>query len=146
MWQKISDILGVGNGARDKVRSLELATAALLVQVSYADQDFSDQERLVLLETIQTHFDLTGEEALKLLDDAEQEQTDASCLFRFTRIITSELDQDGRQDIVRLLWRVAFADQHIDNFEANALAKISNLLGVTSEDRIRIKHEVMAEG
>lgn len=146
MFDRISKLFGRETGDTEKAdEGLALATAALLVQVSKADGDFSAEERVTLLHNLQDHFGLSEELAQEILERAEKSQEDATCLYAFTRQITDELDQEGRQAIVKLLWRVAFADNHIDNFEANVLAKVSGLLGVSPRDRITLKHEVEAE-
>jgi uncharacterized tellurite resistance protein B-like protein len=144
VWGKVSSLLGLKDQPEDNGNELQLATAALLVHVSLVDNEFSGAERSSLLDCLEDQFGLSSDTAAQILGDAEAEQQDASCLYKFTKIITAELDQEGRQDIVRLLWRVAYADNHLDNFEANFLAKIAGLLGVSPEDRIRIKHEVMS--
>lgn len=148
VWHKVTELLGLSSSADQTAQSdrdLALATAALLVQVSVADGSFDASEKLRLLEELQSHFGLSDADATHILTEAETAHGEASSLYKFTRVVTAELDQDGRQEIVRLLWRIAFADNVIDNFEANALAKIANLLGVSTEDRIRLKHEVRAE-
>jgi len=144
MFEKISKILGLKGETETGPSGLELATAALLVQVSKADGEFTSDERDQLEACVKEHFGLTNLEAAELLTRAERDQSDATCLYAFTRTIAKELDNEGRQDIVRLLWRVAFADKHIDNFEENVLAKVAGLLGVSPQDRIRIKHEIEA--
>lgn len=146
MFDKISKLFGRETGDTETENDgLALATAALLVQVSKADGDFSPEERDALGQNLQDYFGLDAEVADELLLRAAKSQEDATCLYAFTRTITNELDQAGRQDIVKLLWRVAFADNHIDNFEANVLAKVSGLLGVSPRDRVRLKHEIEAE-
>lgn len=146
MFDKINKLFGRDTDEADDLSDgLALATAALLVQVSKADGEFSGSERTELTASLQGHFGLAADIAEEILVRAEKSQEDATCLYAFTRRITSELDQQGRQAIVKLLWRVAFADDHIDNFEANVLAKVSGLLGVSPRDRVRLKHEVEAE-
>jgi len=146
MFDKVTKLLGLKAKPVEKTRNdLQLATAALLVYVSRADGDFSADERAQLLTCMIEHFGMESEDASQILDDAEAQQQEATCLYKFTKAITDELEQDGRQDIVRLLWRVALADNHIDNFEANVLAKVSGLLGVSTRDRVALKHEVEAE-
>ncbi|TNE67170.1 MAG: TerB family tellurite resistance protein [Alphaproteobacteria bacterium] len=145
MFERITEILGL-KADTQKDGGLALATAALLVQVSKADGDFSSAERARLTDCLTDHFGLAHDAATEILTRAETELADAPSLYDFTRVVTKELDQEERQEIVRLLWRVANADHHIDNFEANALAKIAGLLGVATHDRIRLKHEVEAEG
>jgi len=145
MWNKVTELLGLGADKKDsKANDLQIATAALMVSVASSDGEFCDDERERLTDCLTEHFWLTSEEAEEIIDRAHDEEQDAPSLYRFTRTIAKELDQEGRQEIVRLLWQVAFADNRIDNFEANVLAKIAGLLGVTEEDRIRIKHEVEA--
>jgi len=144
VWGKVASLLGISESqARTAEEELQLATAALLVHVSRIDNDFTSEERISLLECLKDQFQLSADAAEAILADAETEQQDASCLYKFTKVITGDLDQDGRQEIVRLLWKVAFSDNHLDNFEENLLAKVAGLLGVSPEDRIRIKHEVM---
>ncbi len=146
MFDKMTKLLGLKSQEQEKTHSdLHLATAALLVYVSRADGDFSVDERAQLLACMTDRFDLESADAEQIIDDAEAQQQEATCLYKFTKAITDELDQTGRQEIVRLLWRVAFADNHIDNFEANLLAKVSGLLGVSTRDRVTLKHEVEEE-
>lgn len=146
MFDRISKLFGRQNeGDSPESEGLALATAALLVQVSKADGDFSETERVQLTTSLQDHFGLGADIAEEILVRAEKSQEDATCLYRFTKAVTDELDQDGRQAIVKLLWRVALADRHLDTFEANVLAKVSGLLGVSPRDRVMLKHEVEAE-
>jgi uncharacterized tellurite resistance protein B-like protein len=145
MFGTVSKLLGLEAGhGKSENDGLALATAALLVQVSKADGDFSGNERAALTACLKDHFSLEDAAAAELIARAELDQADATCLYGFTRTIAKELDQGERQDILRLLWRVAFADNHIDNFEDNVLAKVAGLLGISPADRIRIKHEVQA--
>ena len=145
MWSKVSELLGLKSGPKHgKATELQLATATLMVHVASSDGTFCDDERERLTDCMTEHFWLSAEEAETIIEQAEDAEHDATCLYPFTHAVTQELDQEGRQDIVRLLWQVAFADNRLDNFEANVLAKISGLLGVTEQDRIKIKHEVEA--
>jgi len=145
MWGKVRELLGltdtVGVG---EVTELHLATAALLIYVSMSDGETTDQEKEILVRCVIEHFSLDRSVADKIVADAEVVQNEANDLYQFTRVISQELDQEGRQEIVRLLWKVALADNHIDNFEENILAKLSGLLGVSTQDRIDIKHQVMS--
>ena len=145
MFDKVTKLLGLKEPERiDPQYNLHLSTAALLVYVSCADGEFSPQERKQLIDCLIEQFSLSTETAEHILSEAETQQNDATCLYQFTRAITEQLDQEGRQDIVRLLWRVALADNHIDNFEANMLAKVAGLLGVSTRDRVILKQEVEA--
>ena len=144
MWDKVTSLLGVKKSDESLDNELQLATAALLVHVSLSDGSFSSEEKIELLQCLTQHFGLTEDISKTILENAEREKDDAHCLYKFTRTISKELDQDGRQNIIRLLWQVAMADNHIDNFEENIIAKIAGLLGVSSRDRIQLKHDLQA--
>lgn len=147
MFDKFLSLLGLADADAPQGRDqqLALAAAALMVQVSMSDGDFDPRERAALLQSMTEDFDLGEAVAEQLLKEASEAQRDATCLYKFTRAITAELDQDGRQTIVKALWRVALADGVIDNFEDNILAKISGLLGVIPADRVRLRQDVLAE-
>jgi len=146
MFDRVAALLGFGDSGSAAPQSdpVALASAALMVSVALADGDFASDEATALRQSMIADFGLSEAEAVHILTDAQQEQADASCLYRFTRVITAELDQDGRQEIVRALWKVALADHVIDSFEDNIIAKISGLLGVIPRDRVRLKQEVQA--
>ncbi|UTW57431.1 TerB family tellurite resistance protein [Kordiimonas sp. SCSIO 12603] len=143
MFDKISQVLGLKpDTASKEVSELHLATAALMVSVSKSDENYTDEEREVLIKNLQNHFSLTKDSAVYIADLALEDESDAPSLYQFTRAVSKELDNEERQEIIRLLWQVAFADGHLDNFELNIIAKIAGLLGVSAQERIRIKHEV----
>ena len=144
MWGKVSELLGLSDSVNHQGNELQLATAALMVHVSLVDDEFTSGERTQLLSNLQKRFGISTTDAEQILNDAESEQKDTTCLYRFTKVITGELDQNGRQQIIKLLWQVAFADGHIDDFEKNIIAKVAGLLGVSAKDRIALKHEVEA--
>ena len=147
MWGKVSELLGLQTiSAASKGDELQLATAALMVHVSLVDENFTVDERAQLLENLKKRFGIAEIDAEQIIQDAEAEQKDTTCLYRFTKVITGELDQEGRQEIIKLLWEVAFADGHIDDFEKNIIAKVGGLLGVSAKDRIALKHSVEATG
>ncbi|MFC3050357.1 tellurite resistance TerB family protein [Kordiimonas pumila] len=142
MLRRVSQLLGFAEKEAGAPNDLALATAALLVQVSVADGDFSAEEHSRLEECLMAHFHLDATTVAGLVERAARDQADATCLYAFTRTIAHELDQQGRQDIVRLLWQVALVDDSLDNVEANVIAKIAGLLGVSTADRVRLRDEV----
>tara|TARA_R110002124_G_scaffold149220_1_gene315025 strand:- start:165950 stop:166405 length:456 start_codon:yes stop_codon:yes gene_type:complete len=147
MLDKVKTFLGLGP-TDENTKSLGLdsplhmAATSLLVNISMSHDGFSDEERTTILETLQEHYKLSAEKALHILNRAISFEKNAIDLHSFTRVINDHLEQDGRQDIVRLLWKVAYADNHLDSAEANTISKIADLLGVSTRDRVQIKQEV----
>lgn len=151
MINKISALLGINttqnsdNSTTKGMQELHLVTAILLVHVALGTEDFSNEEKESVLQCLKDHFDFDDGVAQKVMDAAIKREDEAMELYTFTRTITQELDQEGRQEIVKLLWKVAFADGQLDNFEDNIVRKIGGLLDVPIRDRVRLKQEVQAE-
>ena len=121
----------------------QLALASLLVEMARADFDDSQEEHDLIIELLASHFELTEIEAVELLERASNSASEAVCLFDFTRALHKSLDGEQKQDVIRLLWQVAGADNKLDKYEDYLLRKVADLLYVSHSDVVRIKHEVL---
>jgi uncharacterized tellurite resistance protein B-like protein len=147
MLDKITKFLGIKAEDREYPNTgpespLHMAAGALLVHVSLSHDGFSAEERAVTIETLKDHFKLNNERAEHVLGRAITFEKNAIDLHSFTRVINEHLEQDGRQDIIRFLWRIAYADNHLHSLEENAVKKIADLLGVSIRDCVRLKQAV----
>ena len=98
---------------------LRLAAAALLVHAMAIDGVVATEERRKLKALLQTHFGLGDDEARRLIREAIVREPGAAVdLHRFTSVLCSQLDQDGRKQIIEMLWKVAMADCVVHEFES----------------------------
>lgn len=125
----------------DRNAMTRLATAVLMVDVARADNDFSPEEfdRVVSLAT--RHFGLTADEAAELTNRADETAEELVSLHEFTQLLHTQLDEEEKADVVRLLWRVAFADGRLDMYEDALVLRISDLLHVSRGLVMRLKHD-----
>lgn len=133
-----------------RAHTLELATATLLAEVVRLDGDISAAEREAVLDAVRGHFHLSDEEARTLFDLAEREAKDATDYYQFTSLIRQHYSQEQRQEIVELLWRVAYADAALSAHEQHVIRKIADLLYVPHAAyiaaKMRAKESVSAVG
>jgi uncharacterized tellurite resistance protein B-like protein len=122
-----------------------LAAAALLIHLAGADGQIEASERKRLRELIESHFGLDAETTARLIELAETQDRQAVDFYHFTHALTKALDQEGRQKIITMMWEIAFADGAISEVEESIVARIADLLGVSSQDRVRLRHQVAAE-
>jgi uncharacterized tellurite resistance protein B-like protein len=52
------------------------------------------------------------------------------------------VNEEGRLRIVEMMWELVYADGQVSEFEDNVVWRASDLLGISSRDRIDLKHRV----
>ena len=127
----------------DQERAYQLATAALLIEMTRADHDVKSVERNAVTQAVQRAFELDGSQTEELLALAEQEADTATSLYEFTRLINRHFDAKQKEHIVELLWHVALADGEIDKYEDHLVRKVADLIYVPHLSFIRAKHNAM---
>jgi uncharacterized tellurite resistance protein B-like protein len=120
--------------------TLQLATAALLLEISRSDADIQKEELELIRQRLRDRFDLDDSEMDALLDQAESSVDTSVSLHEFTRVVNDHLSRQERVHIVELLWQVAFADGVLDKHEEFYVRKIADLLYVSQKDFIQTKH------
>jgi uncharacterized tellurite resistance protein B-like protein len=120
-------------------RALQLATAALLMEVASADHHISDAERDTIRSIVEEKYSITADEAVAIAHRAEQDTKHITSLYPFTRMINAKLSLEERVEIVSMLWQVTAADGHIDAHEQHLVRKIADLLYVPHSQFIRTR-------
>lgn len=125
----------------DREAALRLATAVLMIDIARADRVFEESEFDAMLQLIESHFELTPEQAAELVNAAGEKADDMVSLYEFTQILHKHLDENEKTRIVSLLWQVAYADGRLDKYEDALVLKISDLLYVSRGRVMRLKHD-----
>jgi uncharacterized tellurite resistance protein B-like protein len=120
-------------------RALELATAALLIEVSRADFEVSEDERAAVVDAVQHAFGLSPEETEELVRLADEEVRASISLYEFTREVDQRLSLEQKKLLMELLFKVALADDVIEKHEEHLIRKISKLIHVRHQDYIQAK-------
>lgn len=126
--------------------SLELAAAALLMEISRADHDISTVERNAVHAGIRQVFHLSDSEVEDLVSTAENAVDSAVSLFDFTAVINDRFGRDEKVGLLGMLWAVAYADDDLDHYEEYYVRKIADLLHISHSDYIKTKHQAMPDG
>lgn len=125
--------------------ALQLATAALLLEVSRADFEAADEERIAIQREVEQAFGLTPEETSALVELAEEETRGSISLYEFTHLVDRHFSPDQKRHIVELLWRIAFTDGVLEKNEEYVIRKIAKLLHVSHRDFIDTKLKARAK-
>jgi uncharacterized tellurite resistance protein B-like protein len=123
-------------------RSLQLATAALLIEMMRADAEITGDERRMVMSTIMTRFYLTEEESSALLQFAEEKIRKATGYYEFTSLINRGFNYEQKVRVIENLWEVAFTDEYLDKHEEHMVRRIADLIYVEHKDFIDAKLSV----
>lgn len=135
----LSDIAQGETEKSERIPDDRLAAAALLVHISGIDGTVSEDESARLRELIQSRFELSEKDTEQLVSKAEEADSEAVDLYGFTSVLKNRLDEEGRANIVEMLWEIVFADGEVHEFEDNLVWRVAELLGVSSRERVRMK-------
>jgi uncharacterized tellurite resistance protein B-like protein len=114
-----------GTPAADPVH---LAACALLIEVAYADGEFSPEERVHLERVLERHFALPAESGHRLIELAEKERRSSIDHFQFTRVLNERYDVGQKMVLAEVMWGLVLADGKIAEHEHYLTRKIANLL------------------
>lgn len=121
---------------------LDVATAALLIEVARMDTHISDLERDMVFTSVRAKFSLTEQESTALIELAQAEAKQATDYYQFTTLINQHFSPEQKHHVIEQLWQVAYADNKLDMYEEHYIRKIADLLYVPHAQYIAAKLKV----
>lgn len=116
----------------------QFMAVVLLLQLSHADFDSTEQEQQLVLGYLQREYQLAPDIAQQVLAQANQLATDATCLHAYTSKL-KVLSETERLVLLNQLWQLAWADGSVDPNEEMMLRKVADLLFIRHSDFIKAK-------
>ena len=143
LLDRIKTFLGSSDQAEEagQNRILELASAALMIEVAKSDFQIEEEETLAIHGLLRRQFALSEEEVASIAALAGDQADSATCLFEFTRVINEEASPQKKRELIRMLWRVAMSDSQLSKYEEHLIRKIADLLYLTHSDFLLAKQE-----
>ena len=126
-------------------QQLQLAAAALLIELTRADFQQDIEEQKAVESALQSCFKLESQQLQQLIALAEEENKQATSLYQFTRLIADNYNPEQRYTLIKMLWQVAIADGEISKYEDHMIRKISDLIYVSHSQFIKAKLEALEE-
>lgn len=123
---------------------LQVATAAMLIEMARADFDVDPQEIQQVKRAVETTFGLSIAETEELIQLAEEEAKQATDYYQFTSLINKGFSPEEKIQVVEFMWQVAYADGHMDKYEHHLVRKLASLMHVSHKDYIAAKHRARA--
>jgi uncharacterized tellurite resistance protein B-like protein len=124
---------------------LRLATAAVLLDIAYADGEFSPAEDGNVVGFLTQQFDLSADDARELLEAADEIRKKTVDHFALTHYIRKNAPLSERIEIVKTMWRLGYSDGKLSEHEAYLVRKLADLLGLEHHVMIEAKSAVLRE-
>lgn len=122
---------------------LHLAAAALLIEVAKADHCLDEIEVGRLRDALSRDWGLNEHDLSDLVAAARDASEASVSLHEHIDLINRRFSVQRKIDLVRSLWEVACADQHIHPHEEALIRRLADLLYVSHTDFIRSKHQAL---
>jgi len=121
---------------------IPLAAAVLLLEIAHADGEFQSSEQAVLRTVLKDQFAVSEGALDELLTLAEKTRESSNDLHQFTQEINKAFTQAEKEQIAEALWRMVYADGHLDCYEDALMRQLGYLIGLSHRKLIDAKLRV----
>jgi len=143
MLKSLKSLFDSSEDDQPTAHSVEVAAAALLIEVGRADYESDAEEQKAIIEAIRLGSGVEDGELASLVASAQETAERSTSLYEFTTLINAQYSMDEKFVLIKALWRVAAADGDIHRYEDHLIRRIADLLYVAHTDFIRAKLEVL---
>lgn len=120
-------------------KQVQIATAALLIEIATIDNEFSDEEKQSINNILTRHFNLSSEEVEEVISATKDELADRIDTYYFTNLINDNFDKPTKLKIIEMIWDVIYADDHLDAHEDYLVHRFAKLLRLEHSEMIDAK-------
>ncbi len=121
------------------------ATAALLVLMAYADENFSDVEYQKISAVLKRKFNISPGEVDKLLEESKSHIYPEEQVQKTLKFIDKNFYFDEKYDLMKSLYALMLADEDLSAVELRLFTKISTALGINKIALSTIRKDVERE-
>ena len=112
-----------------------IGIAALLVHAANIDEIYSDNEKKLIKNFINSYL---KDDANIILKKAEEIENNSNQLLNYTNTIKENVTE-VKKDIIEHLWKIIISDNTIDQYESNLMRRICGLIYFSDKECGEIK-------
>jgi uncharacterized tellurite resistance protein B-like protein len=114
------------------------------MRVATVHREMTVARGMKLRALVKSRFGIDDQTAAQLVEESGTVNRNAIDLYQFTRQLNEVLDEEGRRQVVQMMWQIVYADGVADEFEANIIWRAADLLGVSARQRVELRQRVLA--
>jgi uncharacterized tellurite resistance protein B-like protein len=120
-------------GARADLE-LQAATAVLLIEAAYGDEEYVWREHRAIVKGLEREFGLGRKEVREVLARANEIRPPVVKLADVTDVIRDRFTREQRGEVLRLVWSVIEADDVVEEWEESFGDHVAGAVGLSGEE------------
>ena len=121
---------------------LELTAAVLAYEVARSDGEISKEELSVLMLEIENIANKVGRDKNEIWSIIDTYSKDSVSFHEFIEDINENYSKDQKKDLLKTLWKTAFADGKLDVDEEKLVRRVADLIKIKDVEVLKLKHDV----
>ncbi|GAB1349041.1 hypothetical protein MASR1M107_12540 [Ignavibacteriales bacterium] len=135
----------VNRNSAEYKSNIKLATAALLVLMAHADDDFTEDEHKKIIYLLRKRFGISEEEVESLIVECRGQIIPETQVRETLKFIDDNFYFDEKYDLMKYLYSLMLADSDLNTHEVKLFSTISSALGINKIALETIKKDVERE-
>jgi len=123
----------------DHTKQLQIATAALFIEMAKADGEFTEEERENVIKSLQKQFNINAVYVNELMELSKLKLKDSISLYEFSNIVNENFTNEDKNTLLKNLWRLIYTDKKLDKYEDQLIKIIGGMLKMEHKRIINAK-------
>ena len=123
----------------DRNKQLQIATAALFIEMAKADGEFTEEERENVIQSLQKQFNIDTVYVNELMELSKLKLKDSVSLFEFSNVVNENFTNEDKNILLKNLWRLIYTDKKLDKYEDRLIKIIGGMLKMEHKRIINAK-------
>ena len=127
---------------KEEPKNLQLISLCLAFEVAASDNDIDLKEKELILNKIKENIDtdvLSSDEVFEIIKNENEAQVS---FYDLIYEMNKNLAKDEKEEVIRLLWETAYADDILEADEERVIRRSAEMLGIKSSIVLKIKDQV----
>ena len=118
---------------------IELTASVLAYELARSDGKITKEELSVLMDEIENIANKVGKSKEEIFEIIEIYSKDSVSFYEFVEDINKNYSKEEKLDLIRFMWRMAYADNKLDVDEERLIRRMADLINVKDIDILKLK-------
>ena len=118
---------------------IELTASVLAYEIARIDGEVSKDELAVLIEEIEQISSKVNKSRDEILEIIEAYSKDSISFYEFIEDINKNYEQKEKLELLKFMWRTAYADGKLDTDEERLIRRLANMINIKDIEVLKLK-------